>query len=132
MRLAIALIVALLATAGSEAQTDPSKVLIGQWQGEIRDPFMKGNPNRILVVQSVNQSDGKWTAEGLYGIAKASGKVHIEVDMTGQWPSIRFVTGANSVVKLNLVDNRSLTGTITYSGSSQYGGDRPMNLRKTD
>ena len=134
MRVVFAAMLVLLVTVGSEAQTDPGpgKALIGKWQGEIRYAGVGGNPNRILIIESVSQKDGKWIAEGLYGVTKASGRVNIEVDMASKWPSIRFVTDANSTVKLILLDEKSLTGTITWSGTSQRGNDRAMKLDKVE
>ena len=133
MHIVFALVLALLVIAGSEAQTDPSKALIGKWQGEIQYTGKAGNPNRVLVIESVSQKEGRgWIAEGRYGVTKASGKVHIDVDTTGKVPSIRFVTDANSIVKLNLVNDKWLTGTITYAGTSQRGNDRSMKLEKVE
>jgi len=134
MRVLFAAVLALLVTAGSEAQTDPAQALIGKWQGDVQHQAAMGNPNpnRILVIESVRQQDGKWIADGRFGVTKPSGKVSIDVDLSGRWPSIRFVTGGNATVKLNLLDAKSMAGTITFAGTSQRGNERPMRLEKVE
>jgi len=133
MRLLFTVVLALLAATASDAQTDLSKALIGKWQGEAQE-LGRGDPNRTLVIESVAEKDGKWVAEGRYGITgKGLGKVQIDVDRSGQWPSIRFVTGANSTVRLNLVDEKSMVGKMTLAGTSRFhGNDRSMSLLKVE
>ena len=60
------------------------------------------------------------------------GKVQIDIDRGGQWPSIRFVTGASSTVRLNLLDEKSMSGKMTLTGTSQRGNDRQMKLLKIE
>ena len=133
MRFLSSVVLALLVVAASEAQTDLEKALVGKWQGDVQLGGVRGDPNRTLVIRSVSEKDGKWVAEGRYGVTgKGLGKVQIDVDKTGQWPSIRFVTGANSTVNLNLVDEKSMVGKMTLSGSGRGDPDRSMRLQKAE
>jgi len=84
-------------------------------------------------MDSVEQKDGKWVAMGKYGVTgKGLGKVVIEVDDSGSPPLIRFATGGNSTVRLALSGTKELTGTMTLTGTSQRGNDRPMSLEKKE
>jgi len=47
------------------AQVDLAKALVGTWEGEQEYLVISAeNPKRILVIESVNQVDGKWVANG--------------------------------------------------------------------
>jgi hypothetical protein len=132
MRFLKILVLALVTVTTSEAQTDPVKALVGKWEGEVQLRG-RGDPNRTLIIESVTERDGRWVAEGRYGITgQGFGKVQIDVDRSGRWPSIRFATGANSTVRLDLVDEKSMAGTMTLAGTSQHGNDRSMRLRKIE
>ena len=134
MRLLFAVVLALLVGTASEAQTDAAKALVGKWEGELQQRGVGGgDPNRTLIIQSVGEKDGKWVAAGRYGVTgKGLGSVQIDVDTSSKWPSIRFVTGANSTVRLNLLDEKSMAGTITLTGTSQAGNDRSMKMGKVE
>ncbi len=132
MRFPFTVVLALLAATASYAETDLSKALMGKWQGEVEE-WGSGDRNRTLVIESVAEKDGKWVAEGRYGITgKGMGKVQIDIDRSGQWPLIKFVTGANSKVRLNLMDEKSMVGKMTLAGTSQRGNDRQMRLLKVE
>lgn len=130
----LAMAFALVLLAGSTpAQTERSKAFVGAWRGEVRFLNERGDPTRNLVILSVNEADGKWTADGLYGISSANGRVKIDIDLSGQWPSIRFVTGSNSIIKLNLVSEKVLTGSITWQGATNSGtNERAMILKRVE
>jgi hypothetical protein len=133
MRLLLAVVLALLTGSISEAQTDSVKALIGKWEGEVQLRGVGGDQNRTLIIESVGEKDGKLVAEGRYGITgKGLGKIQIEVDTTGRWPSIRFVTSANTTVRLNLVDERSMVGTMTLPGTREGGSDRSVKLARVN
>ena len=119
------------------AQVDLAKVLVGKWEGAVQwaggAGSGAGDPNRTLIIDSVEQKDGKWVAMGKFGVTgRGLGKVTIEVEDSGSRPSIRFVTGGNSTVRLALSGTKDLTGTLTLSGTSQRGNDRPMSLEKKE
>ena len=89
----------------------------------------RDDPNRTLIIRSVTERNGKWFAEGLYGITgKGLGKVTIDVDTSGRRPAVQFTTGANSIVRMELIDGTSLVGTLTLSGSREGGSDRGIKL----
>lgn len=137
------LVVAVLGTplgmGSSWAQSDAAKTLVGKWEGEIQwagsAGGATGDANRTLIIQSVEQKDGKVVATGRYGITgKGLGKVEIEVDDSGSRPFIRFAT-ATSTTRLTLTGAKDLTGTTTISGLSSgtgRGGDRSLSLQKKD
>jgi hypothetical protein len=128
---ALALLLLLL-VSGSEAQSGPEKQLIGTWQGEVQFRFTgAGDPNRTLVIESVTQQDGKWIGRGRYGIpGKPLRMLQFDVEMEGSKPSIRLVTLDGSTVRLTLLGDKALVGTMTLPGAREGGSDRPMKLEK--
>jgi hypothetical protein len=127
----------VLGMSPGSAQLDLAKVLVGKWEGAVQWAAGAGSgvgdPNRTLIIDSVEQKDGKWVAMGKFGVTgKGLGKVTIEVEDSGSRPSIRFVTGSNSTVRLALSGTKDLTGTLTLPGTSQRGNDRRMNLEKKE
>lgn len=120
-------------SAGVAAQTDPSAALVGKWEGELHFRTSTADAGRTLVIKSVTGQDGKWVADGLYGTTgKNLGKVAIDVDTGGRRPSLQFTTDANTVVKLELLDAKSLVGTLTLAGSRKGGADRTLRLEKKE
>jgi hypothetical protein len=128
----VVLFVCFMEASASAQMMDLSKALVGKWDGEYKTRG-RDDPNRTLIIKSVTERDGKWFAEGLYGITgKGLGKVMIDVDASGRRPSIQFTTGANSVVRLELFDAKSLVGTLTLAGSREGGSDRGIKLNKVE
>ena len=78
---------------------------------------------------TLREKDGKWIAESArYGeTGKGSGTVDLEVDVAGEQVTIRFTTGAGAPVRLTLVTEGELMGTIavTIRGGSAF---RQMQL----
>jgi hypothetical protein len=135
--LAVSVLSTALGMSSGWAQGDLAKALVGKWEGAVEwaggAGSGAGDPNRTLIIDSVDQKDGKWVATGRYGITgKGLGKVEIEVGDSGSRPFLRFVTGANSTVRLTLAGPKELAGTLTLSGTSQRGNDRRMTLQKRD
>jgi hypothetical protein len=57
------------------AQVDLAKVLVGRWEGEQEGITNRADdPKRTLVIESVNQVDGKWVANGRFGTAAGTGR----------------------------------------------------------
>jgi hypothetical protein len=118
---------------GASAQVDLGKALVGTWEGELTFRTSTADTNRTLVIKSVAQQDGKWVGDGLYGTTgKNLSKVSIDVDVTGRRPSLQFTSSEGSVIKLELLDPKSLVGTLTLSGSRKGGADRPLKLEKKE
>jgi hypothetical protein len=135
--LVVAVVGTSLGLSSGWAQVDLAKSLVGKWEGDVQFAGGAGSgvgdPNRTLIIESVAEKDGKWVATGRYGVTgKGLGKVEIEVSDSGGRPFIRFVTGGSSTVRLTLTGAKELTGTMTLSGTSQRGNDRPMKLEKKD
>ena len=108
------------------AQVDLAKVLVGTWQGELRN--RKGNTDLTLRITSVKQQDGKWIADGRFGPTP----VKIDIDTSGSKPSLRWTGAAGNVYDLSLLDDKNLAGTatVTTSQAGQYERDRSVKLEK--
>jgi hypothetical protein len=117
----------LLVAAGSEAQTTTTDPLVGTWEGSLQ--LAGDNPYRTLTILLV---DGN-KAYGFYGYTgrKLDGVI-INVNRSGNRPSISFVTGAKLWIVLALEDEKSLVGNIHLSKESAGFGlqDREMSLGK--
>jgi hypothetical protein len=112
------------------AQADPSKALIGKWEGDVQQQSRgRTSADRTLVVDSAQGTSWK----GHYGITgQKMGKVDGELDTTTTPPAIRFKTGG-STVELRLLDDKNLAGTIRTPGAKQHGtSDVPMRLKKVE
>jgi hypothetical protein len=137
------LVVAVLGTSlgmsSGWAQVDLAKALVGKWEGAIQwagsAGSQMGDPNRTLIIESVEQKDGKLVAAGRYGITgKGLGKVEIEVDGSGSRPFIRFAI-PTSTVRLTLTGAKELTGTTSIAGlagGGRGGNERALSLEKKD
>ena len=81
----LAVVMVLSVVGVSRAQVDPAKVLVGTWEGEQEYLVISAdNPRRILVIESVNQVDGKWVANGRYGTPGGLVRVKIAVETGGK------------------------------------------------
>lgn len=129
----VLLALATLGVPKSEAQVDLAKALIGKWAGEVQQRGTGGDPNRTLIIEAVTQTEGKWVAQGKYGMTgKGLGRVQMEVDAGGGKPWVRFVTAANLTVRLDLFDEKHLVGKVTLAGARQQDPDRAIRLEKVD
>jgi hypothetical protein len=141
--LAVTVLGILLAASVGSAQEDRAKALVGKWEGTIEwaagvGSSSLGDPNRTLIIESVQQKDGKWVATGKYGVTgKGFGKVEIAIADSGDRTEIAFTTSANWAVRLALAGPKQLTGTTTLPSTmgrvtQARGMDRPMKLEKKD
>ena len=114
----------LIGLGGSSAwaQLDPTKALVGTWEGWVRVP-----PYRefTLIIESVTPQEGGWVARGRFGLK--DGNVGpprtIPVAQQGGDIIVEFRSGANPV-RLKLVGERKLEGTMNVVG----GWSGTMNL----
>ena len=114
--LAFGAIVALATPA--RAQSDIQMALWGTWQGVVHPPE-RGNPARILVVESIVEQNGRWLATGGFGIpGKPLAPIEIEVDTSGERPSLRFTTATKATVSLSLLDDTHMVGTLAPAGAA--------------
>ena len=98
----------------SLAQVDPSKVLIGAWEG-----WVDGIPSpqeRWLVIRAVKAKEGGgWIADGRYGYTAEKGARHqIEVTTQGNDTLLEFSSAEKNPVKLKLVGETKLEGTANF------------------
>ena len=125
-----ALILALISSSTPAlGQSDPATQLVGKWVGTVRLDQSKASEDRTLVISSVTQQDGKWKADGRFGTGGGA-KVLIDVDTTGQWPSLRWTMPNGSTVHVNQVNPKTLSGKLTLVGSGRGDRDRPLTLEK--
>lgn len=113
-------------------ESDLAAQLVGKWEGTQRQEGRgRGSEDRILIISSVTQQEGKWIADGRFGV-KGGAKVNIEVDTTGQWPSLRWSTPNGNTVQVNLINPKTLTGKVTLAGTSQRDQGRALTLEKVE
>ena len=122
--------------ASEPATAKLEKALLGRWEGEVRNVYrITGDTTRVLFIESVTRtSDGQASAQGRYGITtKAMGRVSMQIDESGNAPEIRFTTGANSTVRLNVQGARDLVGAVKYMGAGAGPqNEEAMRLRRVD
>jgi hypothetical protein len=98
VRLAFFVITMLMVGPGlAPAQVDLAKALVGRWEGEIALRFQKtANPGLVLVITSVKEEGGRWTADARSGTKTSGlGPAKVEIDNSGKRPSLRW-TGDGS------------------------------------
>jgi len=66
--------------------------------------------------------------DGTESPGQGLGRRPIEIDNSGKAPGLRFTTGANSTVRLELVKSNDLVGSIKYIGAG-VGRDNEDSLR---
>lgn len=121
-----------LALSESQAQADLSKVLVGRWDGEIEFPFRTPEgPDRTLIIKSVRQEGGTWTADVLYGITgKGTGPVSATIEVVSGEVILKFLTQANSAVTLRLYKEKNLFGSFRLMGAGA-GAPREYRMKLT-
>lgn len=117
------------------AQLDPTKVLVGRWEGQIE---ISGNNGRTLQINSVKaKGDGEWVARGRYTIAgheseKTTGGNEMAVSSKDNEIYLDFsVPGSKNPVKLKLVSEKKLEGTINMVVGGR-GADRRISFEKVE
>jgi hypothetical protein len=108
------LVLVLSAGALTLAQVDPTEVLIGAWEGQVEMPR---SSDMILIINSVKaRGDGEWVARGRFGprdnTSTGPGGQEMDVKEKGNEISIEFVAKGNNPVRLKLVNDNKLEGTI--------------------
>ena len=113
-------------------QTDPTKLLLGRWNGELQTE--RGTYDRTLIVKSIEERYGQLVTTADYGDTKLS-PVLGSVEMINGEVVLRFMTPErNTAVQTLNKDGKNLMGPV--SGASQVGrsrgGDHSLRLRKVD
>jgi hypothetical protein len=105
----LAVVMVLSVVGVSRAQVDPAKVLVGTWEGEQEYLVISAdNPRRILVIESVNQVDGKWVANGRYGTPAGLVRVKIAVETGGKGVDLSWTGPTGNQFQLNLLRDKHL------------------------
>ena len=111
-------------------QSDLAAQLVGKWEGTQYQTVKGGvSEDRTLIISSVAQREGKWIAEGRYGI-KGGAKVQIEVDTTGQRPSLRWAMPNGNTVQVSLINPKTLSGKVSLLTTISGDRDRALTLEK--
>lgn len=124
----------LLVGGGAWAQVaDPTKALIGTWEGQIE---IASNSARTITINSVtSKGDGEWVARGRYAIAgseskETTGGQAMSVTRKENDIYLEFVVGGSkNPVTLKLVGETKLEGTINMVVGGR-GADRRFKLEK--
>ena len=96
------------------AQADPTKVLVGAWEG-----WVEGIPQpqeRWLVIRSVKAKEGGgWIADGRYGYTAEKGARH-QIDVSTQDGDmiLEFSSAEKNPVRLKLLGDNKLEGTANF------------------
>jgi hypothetical protein len=127
--LAVSMLLSLL-TGVSHAQVDLAKALVGRWEGEQEYLLISAeNPKRILVVESVNQVDDRWVANGRYGTPAGLVRVKIAVETGGTGVDLSWTGPTGNQFQLNLLRDKHLVGKVTLTSEQGKSGtgsrDRP-------
>ena len=130
-RVALYAVIGLTLGAGIvAAEDDLAKALVGTWQGELQLRLKKGaDPEVTLKIASVKQEDGKWVAEGRFGLDGKTRPVKIDVDTGGAKPSLRWTGATGFEYNLSLLDDKHLGGTATLTTKEGGRGDRDRSMR---
>lgn len=130
------LVITQLLVGGAWAQvTDPTKALVGRWEGQIE---ISSNNGRVLQINSVKATgNGEWIARGRYAIAgseseKTTGGSEMTVVSKDNEIHVEFVAGGSkNPVKLKLIGENKLEGTINMVVGGR-GADRRIKFEKVD
>ena len=117
------------------AQVDPTKALIGRWEGQIEKA---GNSGRTLLINSVKtKGDGEWVGRVRYAIAgaesdKTTGGSDLFVSSKDNDIYVEFIVGTSrNPVKLKLIGEDKLEGTINMVVKGR-GADQRIKFEKAE
>jgi hypothetical protein len=104
------------------AQPDPTKVLIGRWEGRIEEHF-PGSNDRTLIIRSVEPNETGWFAQGEFwaqvGISGFRIRKGIDVSLQDDLIVLQFTNPGNDSFRLVLTGDNRLEGTLYFA---QYRG----------
>jgi hypothetical protein len=118
VRFFLTLVVLLSAQALTFAQVDPSKSLIGMWEGHISAANVPGGNQRTLMINSVQaKGENEWVALGRFGVTgqvkEGPGGQEMSVSSKNNETFIEFVFGPGKTpVRLKLAGDNKLQDTI--------------------
>ena len=112
------------------AQLDPAKVLVGPWEGSIQAP-----PHRefTLIIESVTPKEGGWVARGRFGLKDGNVRPPLPIPVSQQGGDIILEFRAReNPVRLKLVGERKLEGTINVVGAMGKTRNQPFKFEKVE
>src|SRR5438128_1319452 len=125
------ILLVLLSTIPNAAHAELDEVLIGRWDGTLRDSKFWRSPrtqDRILVIKSLTRQEQQWVGEGLYGSPGSDLQaITLTVFDNGGAVTIQFINDYSSKYRLVLMNNTSLVGTLTSIGDT----GRDLRFEKT-
>src|SRR5262245_2045484 len=126
--LVIAASVALmLGVAG--AQDESVQKMVGSWQGKLD---VREEPERTLLIKTVNLERGVWIANIDYGpTGKSLSSLQARIDGQHGAPTMTFATSTTSKIELQLVSERELRGVLKVADGTGSWVTRKMLLLKT-
>lgn len=124
----------IFTSAGTvQAQVDPTKALIGIWEGRVAN-IPQGD--RIIEIKSVKaKEDGSgWTADGRFGQTRDKLlRMTYEISREGSDIIVEFVVqSTKNPGKLKLVGENRLDGEMDYIGAGGKHTKRTMVLDKVE
>jgi hypothetical protein len=133
----LAVLIVLSWVGVSHAQVDLAKVLVGRWEGEQEYLLISSdNPKRILVIESVNQVDGKWIANGRYGTPAGLGRARIAIETGDKNVGLSWTGPTGNQFQLSLLQDKHLVGKVTLTTEQSKSGtgsrDRTLKLEKVN
>jgi hypothetical protein len=116
----------------AQAELDLRAALVGRWEGAAQ--LKKDADERVLVITSVEQRDGKWTARGEFGHGdERLHGVDIVIESTDTGYVLSFTAKGKKpgpvVLRLSR-DGRYLSGTVWRHAGRVRGESDPLNLEK--
>ena len=124
----------VLGSVPSDAQIDLAKVLVGKWEGDVNSK--KDSPPRTLMVDSVEERDGKWVAAGTFGDPnRRMHRVDIAIDTANGEVVLRFTQPGMRPAPVVLTlykDGKHLFGTVGKHAGRVRGDTDPIKLEKVD
>ena len=122
-------------------QTDPAKMLVGRWTGEIETAT--GVRDRTLIIKSIEEQSGQRVAiaeygdPGPYAGSARLAPVKGEIEVINGEIVLRFLTADRGRAMLTLYkDGKHLTGPVSGARPNQVGrsqgGDDNLRLRKVE
>lgn len=120
----------LISTATlSLAQVDPTKALVGTWDGWVEGAL---GERTIIITKMTPKEGGGWAAEGRYGIDKNKlGRQTFDVSVQNGEVIVEFVTSAKNPGRLKLVGDNKLEGVLNIV-VKRGSGDRDFKLDKVE
>jgi hypothetical protein len=125
--------------APDPVRLDLARRLVGRWEGDqvirFRSMAVAADPRRTLYIDSLALKEGRWVADGRFGVPGHLVRYDMDVDQSGGRLAIRFEDRAQNTIRLNLMGDRNLVGTIEWRVTASYfapGNPDAITLERID